>query len=97
MAVTAVAPFLMGIAGHLVARVLVALGMSIVTIQGVDVAFGALKEMVVRNVNQLPQTAYALMMISGFGVALNLFFAAITFRLSYWALTRLTGMYFNPR
>lgn len=93
MAVPALAPFLLAIAGHIVGRVLVSLGMSVVTIKGVDVVFGALKSQIVMHINQLPSAVYSLMMIAGFGVALNMFFAAVTFRLTYWALTKMTGFY----
>lgn len=82
--------FLIGMVGSIVGRVLASLGMSVITIKGVDAAIGQLKNLVSGSVSALPGDALALFLMAGGGIAINLWFAAISFRLAYWSLTRVT-------
>ena len=88
MTLPALAPFLIGLVGSIVERVLVSLGMSVLTIKGVDTVIGQMKQTVVRATNALPGDMLNLFLIAGGGVAINLIFAAITFRLTYWSVTK---------
>ena len=47
-----------------------------------------MKQTVVRATNALPGDMLNLFLIAGGGVAINLIFAAITFRLTYWSVTK---------
>lgn len=80
-------PLLLAIVGSIVGRVLASLGLSVLTIKGVDIVIGQMKDSVVFAVNSLPGDVLAFFLMGGGGVALNLVFAAITFRLTYWGLT----------
>lgn len=88
MALPALAPFLIGLVGSIVGRVLVSLGMSIVTIKGVDTVIGQMKREVVSATYALPGDMLSLFLMAGGGVAINLIFAAITFRLTYWSVVK---------
>lgn len=81
------AAMLLGLIGPAVGRVLVALGFSVVTMSGVELAFGQLKSYLINSVNTLPGEIMQLFLMAGGGVALNMIFGAITFRLSVWAMT----------
>lgn len=84
------APFLLGLVGSLVGRVLASLGMSVITVVGVEAVMGQLKNEVVNAANSLPADVFGLFLLLGGGVAINLTFAAITFRLTLWAMTKAT-------
>ena len=84
----ALASFLLGIVASLVGRVLVALGFSVVTIVGFDAAIGKVKDLVYNSTYALPADAMQLFFLAGGGVALNIIFGAITFRLSLWSITK---------
>jgi len=78
------------LAGPMVARVLMALGMSVVTITGVDVAMGQVKPIIVAQFSQAPLAAIQLAGLSGCWLALGMIFGALTFALSFWSLTQAT-------
>lgn len=80
--------FLISIVGSIVGRVLASLGLSVVTIRGVDKAIGLLRGNLVNAVNALPSDMLNIFLMAGGGIAVNLMFAAITFRISYWGITK---------
>lgn len=82
------APFLLGLVGSMVGRVLASLGFSVVVISGVEASIGALKTMVVNAANTLPADVLMLFLLSGGGVALNIVLGAVAFRVSLWAITK---------
>ena len=82
------APFLLGLVGSLVGRVLASIGMSVVTITGVEATIGALKMSLIGAVGGLPANVLGLFLLSGGGAALNMVLGAISFRLTYWAITK---------
>lgn len=82
------APFLIGLVGSLVGRVLASLGMSVVTIVGVEAAIGAAKNMLVSSVVALPADLMNLFLLAGGGIALNLILGAISFRLTLWTIQK---------
>jgi len=65
----------------LVSRVLVALGLSVVSVTGFNVVLGVLKDQVISGVGGLPSEMYNLFLISGCGQALGILFGAITTRI----------------
>lgn len=80
--------FLISIVGSIVGRVLASLGLSVVTIRGVDKAIGLLRGNLLNAVNALPSDMLNIFLMAGGGIAVNLMFAAITFRISYWGITK---------
>ncbi|MDO5625551.1 MAG: DUF2523 domain-containing protein [Pseudomonadota bacterium] len=82
--------WILGLIGPVVGRVLVSLGFSVVTVVGMDIAIGLLKNQVVGAASSLPADTLALFLMAGGGYAINMIFSAISFRLAYWALTKAT-------
>lgn len=84
------APFLIGMVGSIVGRVLVSLGFTVVTVVGVEAAIGQMRQFVIASVQSLPSDVLSLFLLAGGGVAMNSILAAITFRLTYWGITKST-------
>ncbi len=82
------APFLLGLVGSMVGRVLASLGFSVVVISGVEASIGALKSLVVNSANTLPADVMQLFLLAGGGVALNIIMGAVSFRVALWAITK---------
>lgn len=85
---SSLAQLLLRLVGPIVARVLAALGLSLLTVKGADIAVDRLKTIVVEGANGLPSQALSLFLLAGGGVALNMIFGAITFRVVYWGLSK---------
>lgn len=85
------AAFLASMAAPIVARVMMALGFSVITITGVTLSVDQLKDLVLSNLSSVP---VALLQLSGaFGawIGLGMIFGAITFAVTFKGLTSLTG------
>lgn len=81
----------------LIARILTALGFSVVTIMGMDVVIGQVKTRVQSSVNGLPADMLNVFLLAGGGVALGMVFGAITTKLVLWQIqsaTKILGV--NP-
>lgn len=78
---------LAALAGPILARVLLALGFSVVTITGVSVALGALKSQIVTFLGQSPAALIQLAGLSGLWQGLGLIFGAVTFAVTLWGIT----------
>jgi hypothetical protein len=78
---------LVGLTGPIVARALVALGFSVVTITGVTLVISTLKSSVLSNFGAAPLAALQLIGLGGGWIALGLLFGAMTFCVSFWTLT----------
>lgn len=76
------------LARPVLARVLVALGMSVVTITGVTVVVDQVKQEIAFNLGAGPYAALQLAGLAGCWSALGLVFGAMTFAVSYWATTQ---------
>ena len=76
------------LAGPVLSRVLVALGMSVFTLTGVSVAVDGVKSEIAFNLGAGPYAALQLAGLSGCWTALGLVFGAMTFAVSYWATTQ---------
>ena len=83
-------PWLLSIVGSLVGRVLLALGFSVVTIVGFEVAVTQLKGQLVASANSMPADIFNLFLMAGGGIAMNAILGAIAFRVTMWAVQRST-------
>lgn len=82
--------WLLSLAQPLVAKVLLALGFSIITITGFEIVIGQLKDMVIGGVNALPAEILGLFLLAGGGKALGLIFGAIATKMLLWKITQST-------
>jgi hypothetical protein len=83
--------FFANLAGPIAARVLMAMGMGVVTVTGVTAAVDTLKTTILQNLGDGPTAALQLAGLSGCWVALGLVFGAVTFSVSFAMLTKLSG------
>lgn len=86
------AAFLMSMVGPLVGRVLLALGFSIVTVGGLDLVMGQLKQQVQLAGLQMGADAFNLFQVGGGGIALGIIMGAINTRIALWVATRSTRL-----
>lgn len=83
---------ILGLVSGVVARVLVALGFSVVTIYGVNASLDALKAQFISSFNQMPADMISLFNIAGGGIAVAMIFGAFTFKLSLWLAQKGTSI-----
>lgn len=76
--------WLAGMMQPLVARVLVALGFSVVSIIGVDTALNQIKQMLISQLSMVAASGLQMALLAGVGTALGLIFGAISFRVALW-------------
>lgn len=81
-----IAAWLAALLPSLVARVLAALGMGVITVAGFTAAWGVLHNIILANFSGAPADAMALANLGGFGTGLGLIFGAITARVSFAAV-----------
>lgn len=87
--------FLLAIASPLVARVLVALGITITTMTGVTVAYDTLKSYIENSLSGAPVAALQIAALAGAPEALGMVFGSITFVIALWTTTSATKMIFK--
>jgi hypothetical protein len=90
-----IAAWLMAMLTPMTARILLALGFSVVTVAGFDVALGTLKDLFISWTNQIPAAGFQLALLAGCGEALGIIFGAITTRIMIWKIqntTRILGV-----
>lgn len=78
----------------LIAKILLALGFSVVTITGFTAVLTQLKQLVLTHLGAVPAAALQLVLLAGVGTAIGMIFGAITTRLVIWQLqnaTRILG------
>lgn len=85
------AAFLASMAAPLVARVLMALGFSVITVTGVTIAVQQLKDLVVNAFGDAPVSILQLGGLLGAWQGLGMLFGAITFAVTLRGLTSLSG------
>lgn len=78
---------LAGLAVPMVARVLMALGFTVVTVTGVTVAWGTVKAQIVSGLSAQAGAYVQLAGLGGVWVALGAIIGAMSFAVAYWALT----------
>lgn len=79
--------WLAGLMGTLTAKVLLALGMQVVTITGVGLALTTIRAMVIANLGAVPAAGFQLLLLSGLGTGLGIVLGAVAFRLALWQIT----------
>lgn len=92
-----IATFIMSLVQPLIARILTALGFSVVSIVGVTESIGAIKNQLVSSVNAMPVDVLNVFLLGGGGIGLGMILGAIAFRLALWQIqsaTKILGV--NP-
>lgn len=84
---TGLGTWLAALMGPLTAKILVALGFSVVSIVGVTAALNTLKGMLISNLALVPAAGLQLALLGGAGVGLGLIFGAVTFRMLLWQVS----------
>jgi hypothetical protein len=78
------------LAAPMTARVLIALGFSVVTVTGVSVAWSAVLDQVQSSVGSMPGAISQLIGLGGGWIALGAVLGAVSFVVSLWTLTAAT-------
>jgi len=87
--------FLLGMAGPLVSRVLMAIGFSVVTVVGLNTVVGQLKGYFLDQLALVPAAGLELALLSGVGTAIGIIFGAITTRMVLWQINNATRILGN--
>lgn len=82
--------WLLALMQPLLAKIMVTLGLSVVSIVGLQAALAGLKSQFTASINTLPADMIALFLIGGGGVALGILFGAMTTRLLMWQIQSAT-------
>lgn len=91
------AAWLLAMCEPLLARILVSLGFSVVTITGMSAVISQLKAALVTDLNALPVDMLNVLQLAGGGIGLGMIFGAMTTRLMLWTIqsgTKILGV--NP-
>lgn len=75
--------------GPMVKRALVAIGLGVITYSGLDVAFGAARDMVVSNYGAMAATTAGLVSLAGVGQAIGIILGALAARVGLVALSHI--------
>lgn len=86
------AAFLLSMVGPLVGRVLLALGFSVVTIGGMDLVIGQLKQQIQAAGMGMGADLFGLFQMAGGGIALGIIMGAINTRIALWTATKATSI-----
>lgn len=78
--------WLLGMMGGMTAKVLLALGFSVVSIVGVDAAFNQLRDLAMSHVGGIPAAGLNLALLAGCGQAAGIIFGACATRLALWQI-----------
>lgn len=84
--------FLLALVEPLLAKVLLALGFSVVSIVGVEAVVGQLKDGLVNSFNGLPSDMLQFALLLGLGKAVGIIFGAVTTKLTLWAIQNATQL-----
>ena len=90
--------WLLALVQPILGRILAALGFSVVTITGFEVAVNTLKQQLVGSMNGLPSEMLQVALLGGVGEGLGIITAAIAVRVLLWQVqnaTRILGV--NPQ
>lgn len=82
--------WLLSLMGPMVARILSAIGFSVVTITGFELAVGQVKDLVSGGINSLPADMLNLFLYAGGGYGVGMIFGAITTKLLLWQIQSAT-------
>lgn len=81
---------LASLAAPIAARVLLALGMAVVTVGGVAASIGGLKSAILSSIGGASENIVLLAGLAGCWEGLGLVFGAVTFAISFWTATQAT-------
>jgi hypothetical protein len=84
--------FLLAMVQPLIAKVLLALGFSVVSIVGVEASVATLKSMVIANFGAMNGDILNLMQYAWIGHGIGIIFGAITTKLMLWSIENATKM-----
>ncbi len=90
--------WLLALVQPILGRILAALGFSVVTITGFEVAVNTLKQQLIGSMNGLPSEMLQVVLLGGVGEGLGIITAAIAVRVLLWQVqnaTRILGV--NPQ
>lgn len=82
----------------IMARILAALGFSVVTIVGFDAAVDGLRNQLISRVNELPADVLGVFLLAGGGYGLGMILGAVAVRVMLWQIknaTKILGV--NPQ
>lgn len=76
--------FLMGMVEPMIGKILMTLGLSIVTVTGFQQVINLLQDQLVARVNALPNTMLQVFLLAGGGAGISMIVAAIGVRVMMW-------------
>jgi len=82
--------WLMAMMAPLTARVIMALGFSVVTIVGMDAVIGTLRAQLITSLNQVSADGLNLALLGGAGEGLSIIMGAVATRLVLWKISNAT-------
>ena len=85
--IAAIGGMLLNLVGSIVGRVLVALGMAVITYTGINASLEALKTQAIQSFTSLPPEVFGMLSIMKVGVAISVVTSAIAARLLLDGLT----------
>lgn len=88
--------WLLGMMGGMTAKVLLALGFSVVTVVGMDQVFSQLRTMFLGFASQVPAAGLNLALLGGVGEGFGIIFGAILTRLALWKIQAATKILGRP-
>lgn len=84
--------FLLALAQPMLAKILLALGFSVVSIVGVDAAIGQVKSLFISNLSSLPADMLNLALYLWVGKAVGVIFGAVATKVLLWSIQNATSI-----
>lgn len=75
---------------YIVAKVMLALGLSFVTYTGFSVGLGYLKNYITSNMASVPSDSFQVLMMAGFGQIVGIIFGAFAFNIAMNSISKLS-------
>lgn len=88
--------WLLAMCEPLIAKVLIALGFSVVTITGMEAIINQLKSSLVADLSSMPADMLAIFQLAGGGTALGMIFGAMATKLTLWGIQNATRLLGTP-
>ena len=82
--------FLVGLVKPLLAKILLTLGFSVVSIVGLEAAFGAVKDIMVSNLNSVPANYIGFALYMWIGKGIGIIMGACATKLALWHVQNAT-------
>lgn len=87
--------WILTLAQPLLAKILIALGITITTITGVTAAYSTLKGYIESNLNSAPAAALQIAALAGAPEGIAMVLGAVTFVIALWTTTQATKLIFK--